>query len=410
MHRKSVNRWHRYGDSGAPLYESIDRHAGMNLLRFSITAGLANGRFYARVRHRDANAQWSPWSPAVPFTVTGSPGIAEPAVRLSKRVYAPGEVITAIFEGGPGNATDWVGIYPSPHPDGRSPDGSPGSTDWKYVSGSRNTGPAGTTSGSLTFANALSSRLWSPWFLSNDGYTPIVPKVEFYVGTAPTLVPIKPVYTLGDAVQIGFTNAPGGTLDWIGIYRVGRNPGAGSPSVKWSYTPSAAGTVEFAGLEKGYYYAVYLLNDGYFELSQRVPFAVGQQIASVSMDSANVTAGGDFTVRFTDGPGIPKDWIGLYKQGETPGDNVLTSYLYFGGATSGSVTFKLPDQPEVWSRIHGAIKPQLLRTFSFCWVLRRRCQRRKDPRGPIGIQCGTIAGDRVEGSRGILHRHGFSNG
>jgi hypothetical protein len=63
------------------------------------------------------------------------------------------------------------------------------------------------------------------------------------------------------------------------------------------------------------------------------------------MESANITAGEDFTVSFTDGPGIPKDWIGLYKQGETPGDNVLTSYLYFGGATSGSVTFKLPDLP-----------------------------------------------------------------
>jgi hypothetical protein len=334
-----------YGDSGAPLYESTDRNAGINLLAFPITAGLANGRFYARVRHRDANAQWSPWSSVIVFTVTGSPDIAEPALRLSKRVYARGEPITTIFEGGPGNPTDWVGLYPSPLPDGGNPDGNPGSTDWKYVSGSRTTGPAGTTSGSLTFANSLATGLWGAWFLANDGYTPIVPKVEFYVGTPPTLVPDKLVYNLGESVKIGFSNAPGRPLDWIGLYRVGKNPGAGSPSVKWSYTPSPAGTAEFAGLEKGYYYAVYLLNDGYFELSQRVPFAVGQQIASVSMASPTFTAGENFSVDFADGPGIPKDWIGIFKEGETPGVNVLTAYLYFGGATSGSVTFKLPDLP-----------------------------------------------------------------
>ena len=54
-----------HGDTGAPLYESIDRHAGLNLLRYAITTGLADGKFYARVRHRDANAQWSPWSATV---------------------------------------------------------------------------------------------------------------------------------------------------------------------------------------------------------------------------------------------------------------------------------------------------------------------------------------------------------
>ena len=75
------------------------------------------------------------------------------------------------------------------------------------------------------------------------------------------------------------------------------------------------------------------------------PHGLPLLIASVSMVSPTIIAGEDFTVKFSEGPGIPKDWIGIFKEGETPGVNVLTGYLYFAGATSGSVTFKLPNLP-----------------------------------------------------------------
>ncbi len=336
-----------FGDTGAPLYEPVNRHAGLDLLRYPIASGLADGSYFARVRHRDANASWSDWSGALTFAVTGSPDIVDPGLTLTKRIYAPGEIVTAAFEGGPGNATDWIGIYPSPIPGGGNPDGTPASTDWKYVSGSRTAGASGITSGSLAFApgTPLAQGLWAAWFLANDGYTPIVPQVEFYVGTAAVLTPDKAAYDEGDIVEITYSGAPGGSLDWIGLYPIGRNPGAGSPSVQWKYTPTADGTVSFPGLPKGFYYAVFMLNDGYFELSERVRFAVGSLIATISTAKETITAGEDFVVDFTDGPGIPKDWIGIFKEGDDPGLDVLTAYEYFGGATSGSVTFKLPDLP-----------------------------------------------------------------
>ncbi len=336
-----------FGDTGAPLFEPVNRHAGLDLLRYPITSGLANGSYFARVRHRDANATWSAWSAALSFDVTGSPDIVEPKLTLSKRLYAPGEVVSAAFEGGPGNATDWIGIYPSPLPDGGNPNGSPSSTDWKYVSGSRTAGASGITSGSLTFAPVppLAQGLWAAWFLANDGYTPIGPRVEFYVGTAPVLTPDKETYAEGDRVNIAYAGAPGGALDWIGIYPIGKNPGTDGPSTKWSYTPSPDGTVTFPGLAKGFYYAVIMLNDGYFEISGRVRFAVGSRIATVSTATETITAGGDLVVDFVNSPGLPKDWIGIFKQGENPGIDVLTAYQYFGGSTSGSVTFKLPDLP-----------------------------------------------------------------
>ncbi len=50
-------------------------------------------------------------------------------------------------------------------------------------------------------------------------------------------------------------------------------------------------------------------------------------------------------MNFSGGPATPKDYIGIFKKGETPGVDVLTDYLYVGGKGAGSVTFttNLPD-------------------------------------------------------------------
>ena len=317
-----------YGDTGAPLYEPVDIHSGVNILRYAVTGGLSNGTYFARVRHRDTNARWSAWSDVVSFIVQGSTA-ADPKITLAKTVYASTEDILVTYENGPGLATDWIGVYKK----GQTPGSGTASTTWQYVSG---------TNGTRTITTDLAVGEWFVAFFTNDGYTEIAPRVAFYVGNTPVLVPTKDNYAEGETVQIGFSNAPGGTQDWIGIYKVDKNPGSGSPSVQWTYATTTSGTKDFASLPKGYYYATFLVNNGYFEISQRVRFSVGSQIAGVSMAANQVTAGDPFTVTFTNGPGIPKDWIGLFKQGETPGVNVLTAYLYFGGATNGNVTFNLP--------------------------------------------------------------------
>jgi hypothetical protein len=165
------------------------------------------------------------------------------------------------------------------------------------------------------------------------------------VGNKVTLTPSELAYDEGEAISIGFTSAPGGTKDWIGIYRVDQNPGSSATAVKWDYATTASGANTFAGVPKGYYYAAFFVNDGYQEIAERVRFSVGSLISTVSMAAASIQPGQDFTVNFTNGPGIPKDWMGIFKQGQTPGVDVLTAYLYFAGASNGSVTFHLPDLP-----------------------------------------------------------------
>lgn len=59
-----------YGDTGAPDYNPVDLNEGIDLRRFQITTPLTNGTTYGwRVRYRDHNLRWSPWSAEKTFTV-----------------------------------------------------------------------------------------------------------------------------------------------------------------------------------------------------------------------------------------------------------------------------------------------------------------------------------------------------
>ncbi|WP_367872314.1 fibronectin type III domain-containing protein [Luteolibacter sp. Populi] len=322
-----------YGDTGAPLYEPVNIHASVDILRYTASSGLPNGIYYTRVRHRDANAMWSAWSDALSFQIEGST-VGNPKITMVKSVYAPNEDFVVTHENGPGLAKDWIGIYKK----GQTPGPATGSTTWQYVAGS-------SASGTRNFTYNLPVGEWFAAYFTNDLYTEVAPRVPFYVGNKVTLTPSETAYDEGETASIGYAGAPGGTQDWLGIYRVDQTPGPASPSVQWTTANTASGTKTFASLPKGYYYAAFMVNNAYQEIAERVRFSVGQLISTVNMESASIEAGQDFTVHFTGGPGIPKDWMGIFKQGETPGVDVLTAYLYFAGATAGSVTFQLPELP-----------------------------------------------------------------
>lgn len=318
-----------YGDTKAPLYEPVDINEGIDLLRRTVVH-LPNGIYHVRVRHRDSNAVWSPWSEPLVFTVEGST-TGDPKLTLDKTIFAPDEDILATYEGGPGNSKDWIGIYKK-----SDTPGPQAATAWAYVDA------ANKSAGNRLFTANLSLGEWFAGFFENDAYHELAPRVPFYVGNVVTLTSLKEAYAEGEAVHLNFTSAPAGAKDWIGIYRVDQIPSTVN-SLKWSYAGDAAGYRDFTGLPKGYYYAVFMVNDGYQEISQRVRFSVGDQIASVNVDTVNIEAGDDFTIAFANGPGIPKDWIGLFKQGETPGVDTLTAYIYFAGASNGKVTFHQPE-------------------------------------------------------------------
>ena len=63
-----------YGDTGTPFWEPVDLNTGLDLRRLHVPAGLLSpGQTYRwRVRHRDRNLLWSPWTSAVSFTPTAA--------------------------------------------------------------------------------------------------------------------------------------------------------------------------------------------------------------------------------------------------------------------------------------------------------------------------------------------------
>lgn len=319
-----------YGDTGAPLYEPVDLNKGVNILNWTVAAyGVSNGQYFVRVRHRDDNVQWSPWSAVKSFTVTGSTD-GKPSVSLGKSIYSVSEPVVVTHANGYGNAKDWIGIYRY----NQTPSSSSPAVKWSYVSGAN---------GSLAFTGLTSGQYYAA-FMTNDSYTEIATRVSFYVGGKVPLVLGKTKFAVDETVDVAWSGAPGGSKDWIGIYRAGQVPG-GPASTKWQYTTSASGVASFTGLSKGYYFATFMLNDKYFEISDRVAFSVGDPAATVSMPSVALSPSGDFTVNFSNGPATQKDYIGIFKKGETPGVDVLTDYLYVGGKGSGSVTFTT-DLPE----------------------------------------------------------------
>ncbi|MGB0992905.1 MAG: endonuclease/exonuclease/phosphatase family protein [Akkermansiaceae bacterium] len=95
------------------------------------------------------------------------------------------EDIVVSFSGGPGNATDWIAIYPQ----GIIPDGSPPASLWLYTNGTQISGGSA-TSGSVTFSNpSLVAGNYSLWFLQNDGYTVLDGPVHFTITDPPTTDP-----------------------------------------------------------------------------------------------------------------------------------------------------------------------------------------------------------------------------
>ncbi len=323
-----------YGDTGAPDYEPVDIHQGVDILTLEVPQyGLPNGTYHVRVRHRDTNLQWSPWSTGHAFTVEGST-TGSPGITLDKRVYAPtGDPVVVSYVNGSGNPKDWIGIYKK----GQTP-GSVGSTKFQYVVG---------LNGKVSFTGLTAGTEYYVALFSNDGYTEIAPRVPFYVGSTPVVAINQKVFAVGETVTFNWTQAPAGAKDWIGIYRVGQTPGQAG-STQFKYTPTASGSASFTGLPKGYYYASFFVNDGYFEIIERIAFSVGDRIGTVAMDKTALEIGEDFSIRFTGGPGIPKDYIGIFRQGATPGvgaDGKLVAYYYVEGKPDGTVavTNDLPE-------------------------------------------------------------------
>ena len=149
-------------------------------------------------------------------------------------------------------------------------------------------------------------------------------------------------YHAGAPIAFTFKAGSGNKKDWVGIYPEGVVPGSVGSTI-WNYVDGTQngnsglkeGTIAFPnGLSlAGVYDAHFLLNDGYTSLFTNT-FSVTDPSAPLVHTAKRIYAPGEpITITFTNGPANAKDWIGIYKKGQTPGAADSTTYRYVDGTT-----------------------------------------------------------------------------
>jgi hypothetical protein len=315
---------------------SVDLNANVDIKKLTIAQNdIPNGQYFVKVRHRDKNLSWSEWSAVKSFNVINS-RFANTLIALDTLSYRQNAPITVTFSDTPGNANDWVALYK----DGQTPGSATPSQMWAYTGGA--------ISGTHTFTTGLAnSGRYYAVLLENDGYTEIAERVYFYVGPNVTVATNQESYASGSDVVISFTDGPNLNRDWIGIYKMGQTPG-GPGSTQWNYVTTANGSFTYSGLANGYYFAQYFLQDGYSTAGNKVFFQVGNQITQLGINRTIYNLNENIIATWTDAPGIIKDWLGIYHDGDEPNVDPLVSYTYFDGQTEGTKTIpdaNMPTQP-----------------------------------------------------------------
>ena len=148
--------------------------------------------------------------------------------------YAFNEPITIHFSDGPGNALDWIGIYKSGDPDGSY-------LDWYYVNNSQ-TGGAGISDGSITFAAGLTTAgSYEVRFFQDNGY--------ILLGNSSFTVTNKNVPVTG--VSVTPATATIGIARNVSVTAITTPAWATNNAVTWSSSNTSVATVNASGIVTG---------------------------------------------------------------------------------------------------------------------------------------------------------------
>ena len=324
-----VDKEDLYGSTGDPLHIPIDLNENRDITKLTVANNrLKNGLYYVRMRYRDTNMEWSEWSEPRSFTVEGSVD-GDPAISLVDNSVLPGEQIVINYEYVPEGQNAWIGIY---RKEENPNTGGALSYRWQYTP---------SQSGTMSFTINEVNEYYVVLF-EDEEYTEISERLPLYVGPEVGLSIEKTSFDEGEDIAISYSNAPGLDGDWIGIYRMGEVPGTADTSDSWDYlNGSTEGTLTLTtNLPKGYYFANYFLKGYYFEPRERLFFSVGDMISSVETEKTVYSTDEDIVVEYHNGPGTPKDWVGVFAEGEDPNVDELDAFLYTYGATDGYVTIE----------------------------------------------------------------------
>jgi RHS repeat-associated protein len=285
-------------------------------------------------------------------------GVASPAATVA----GAGSTVSIGITDGPGNATDWVGLYAA------------GAYDWnlldyRFMNSTQTEPTTGHTSGTVSFPLPLTPGDYEFRFFANHTWERLavsgIVTARYDAGFAINGVasPAATVARAGSIASISITNGPGTPTDWVGLYTAGTydwnlldyrfmnstqtEPTVGHTSGTVSFPlPLAPGDYEFRFFANHTWQRIAV--SGIVTLRYDTVLAVN---GVVSPAATAARAGSTVSISITDGPGTTSDWVGLYAAGA--GDWFDLDYRFMNstqiepatGQTSGTVSFPLPSTP-----------------------------------------------------------------
>lgn len=149
-----------------------------------------------------------------------------------------------------------------------------------------------------------------------------------------TISTSAPSYAPGSSITVSWADLPGNPHDWVALAPAGSDT---TTVTRWVYTAGAAtGMTTFPGLVSGNYVARAFLDDSYTLIAEAAFAVTG---TTVTTDHP-AYATGPIVVSWSGLPGTSTDWIGIAPSGSPA--TTVTSWIYTGGAASGSHAFAAP--------------------------------------------------------------------
>lgn len=304
------------GDANSTLWDYIPEASGT----YVFTDPLAPGSYVAFLLCCDS---YDVYATSEVFIVTAGPSLVS-----QKAVYEEGETLVFDYSSPNWVDTDWIGIFNQ----GETP-GTVGSIVYEYLPQAM---------GTATFDEALAPGQYTAFLLCCDGYD-IYAQVDFAIeeSTGSDLLrSAKDEYGSGETITLLYESPSFSPTDWIGIYKLGNDPNV-ELSQLWQYIPQASGALNFAGsLEAGTYVAYLFCCNSLSVYAMSKPFTVQEGVpgAVLTANASVYPEGSPMIFTYASPVFDPTDWIGIYRQGQTPGDASSLDYQYIPAA-SGYLTF-----------------------------------------------------------------------
>ena len=228
---------------------------------------------------------------------------------------APGAVVTATIANGPGNLTDWVGLFATGGP-------SANPLEWKYLNGSHTAPTTGQSGGGADVHDARDGGSYELRFFRNNTYTVLVTSATITAGP-PSIALSATTVAPGAVVTATIANGPGNLTDWVGLFATGAPP---TSAVDWKYlngsrtaptTGLSGATLTFTlPVTAGTYELRFFRNNTNTVLMTSATITVSPP--SIALSATTVAPGAAVTATIANGPGNLTDWVGLFATGAPP--------------------------------------------------------------------------------------------